>query len=329
MKSRLTIDLAAVAQNVDSLRTRTGSRLCAMLKANGYGTCATTMARCLSACGIDLFGVADIDEAVALRRAGIKEEILILYVQPSQAEQVARYNLQPAVDNLPLIDALDAQATPLRVHLHIDTGFARLGCDPSQAHALTKRIERSSHLELYGSMTHLTGAEDDAQLSTFFAHTPNAPWLHVAATRTAVTRDIPGCNLVRIGLGLYGLHPAFDSTPALTLTTHLAAIHDLPQGATVSYGGHRLKRPTRVGVIPMGYYDGIHRFRDVEIDGHRHPILGAICMDFFMIDAGDAQPGATVHLPLADDPYHRITNLGPRVQRVFVNKSAPVATSPA
>lgn len=300
-----------------------------MLKANGYGTCATTMARFLTTCGIDMFGVADIDEAVVLRRAGIEAEILVLYTQPSQAETVARYNLQPTVDNLPLIDALDAQETPIRVHLHIDTGFARLGCTAEEAPLLSDRISRSPTLELYGAMTHLAGSDDDQQLATFFDVAPDAPWIHVAATRTAVTRDIPACNMVRIGLGLYGLHPAHLGRPALTLTSHIAAIHDLPQGATLSYGGHRLERPTRVGVIPMGYYDGIRRFTHVEIDGAQRPILGAVCMDFFMIDAGDANVGDSIALPLTPDPYHRITSLGPRVQRMFVNKEAPVAALPA
>ncbi len=324
MKSRLTIDLAAVAHNVEALRAHTGARICAMLKANGYGTCATTMARFLTTCGIDMFGVADVDEAVALRRAGIDAEILVLYVQPGQAELCARFNLQPAVDNIPLIDALEAQHTPLRVHLHIDTGFARLGCAPHEAAALTNRLH---HLELYGTMTHLGGADDDAQLATFFDHAPPAPWTHVAATRTAVTRHIPSCNMVRIGLGLYGLHPAHSGRPALTLTSHIAAIHDLPAGATVSYGGHQLIKPTRVGVIPMGYYDGIRRFTHVEINNQPHPILGAVCMDFFMIDAGDAPVGHPITLPLADQPYHRITSLGPRVQRMFENKPAPVPIS--
>jgi alanine racemase/UDP-N-acetylmuramoyl-tripeptide--D-alanyl-D-alanine ligase len=305
---------------------------------------------------------------VRLRLAGVEEELLVLYSTPYEVESVVRWDLQPALQDLEQIKRLNSEALRqekrLRVHLHLDTGMSRLGCRPNEVLALAQAIESASHLELYGLMTHLACAEDPEQdaftqqqldrfsqtLALLRCAGINPPWRHAANTAGAVRFETPDCTMMRPGLGLLGLCASppiarsIELRNALSLVSRIAAIQTVHKGETVSYGGtYRVKRPLeRIGVIPLGYFDGIHRRYSnrgsLLIHGKPAPIVGAVCMDFLMVDITDI-PDAQVHdkvLVFGQDEmghtlspeafatrgegsvYELITCLGPRIQRVFV-----------
>lgn len=284
--STLTIDLNVIERNIAHFaKTHT---VCAMVKANAYGMGALALIPHLERFSVTYLGVSHTSEGIALREAGIEMPILVISAPPFEAEQIAQYNLEPAVSSLEEIEVLEKTQTPINVHLNINTGMNRFGVKPEAAHTLIDKIDAAPHLHLEGMMTHFLGADrpdldatTEAQLKTFHETLKKKPrWIHAANGPAAVRFAHPCCNLVRIGLPLF--------TDALTLTSHLNFIGHAHPGETIGYNATtRVNKPTRYGVIPVGYYDGYHRHFNtgyVLIDGAKAPILGHICMDFMMVD---------------------------------------------
>ncbi|MBS0622620.1 MAG: alanine racemase [Verrucomicrobia bacterium] len=352
--SRLCLHLDKVEANLNAFRHHLGPqvKICAMVKANGYGTDAIAMAKCLADAGVHLLGVAHLHEAIALRLAGITTDILCLYTAPYEVSQAIEWQVQVAVYDLSLIELLSAEAKRrgriVPIHLHVDTGMSRLGCRPKETASLALAIERSSSLRLEGVMTHFACADDPAkdavtrkQFDLFCRLNIQAPLIHAANSAAATRFHLPGCNMVRLGLGLLGLGPCSPTLclqPAVELSSRIATIQYCQAGETVSYGGtYTVKRAVeRIGVIPLGYADGISRAYSnrgqVKVCGQWAPIVGNVCMDFFMCDLTSI-PQAQEHTPVllfgeepnAEEfaqvggltPYELLTRLGSRIQRVF------------
>jgi alanine racemase len=311
-----TIDVGAIEDNVRHLRRLTGVEVIAVVKADGYGHGAARAAAAALAGGATRIGVADVTEALALRRAGVDAPILAWLHAPgaSFGEAVER-GVELGISHLDQLNAAAAAATgdrPAMLHLKLETGLARNGIAPADwplVCAEAARLERLGKVRVIGAFSHLsnTTADDDrAALRAFedglaaAASAGLAPRVrHIAATHAAIDLPEARLNCVRLGIGIYGLSPFADRSsadlglrPAMTLRASIAAVRRVPAGHGVSYGYvHRTDRETTLALVPLGYADGVPRQASdagpVRINGKLHRVAGRIAMDQFVVDVGD------------------------------------------
>lgn len=346
----------AVAQNVRRVRAGTDARIMAVVKADGYGHGAVSVARAAVAAGAEWLGVTDVAEAATLRDGGLTAPILS-WLNPAgvDAADAALRGVDIAVGSVDELRRLIADAqSPLRVHLHMDTGMAREGCPIDQWTELL-RVARQGRgrVEVVGVMGHLPRADEgdpraneaavlrmrqarDAVLRAGFG-----PLLvHLAATAGALTDPATHFDMVRIGAGLVGIDPSgsIALTGASRFTASVVHSSTYPAGTPVGYGAtHVTTRSTCLAVIGAGYADGIPRElgegASVEIGGVRHPLVGRVSMDQIVVDTGDVLfprgTTATVFgpeggaVPSAQEwarwagtiPHTIVTGIGARVQR--------------
>lgn len=316
------IDLAALTHNHASVRQLAGPGVSTMLvlKANAYGHGAVPVAWHLGREGVACLGVGDSTEALELRAAGITAPILILgAIVPGELEDVVRGGILVTVHSGDRVRMLNkvAERSPGRVgiHLKVDTGMGRLGCQPKRAPAIAHEIRRSRRLELQGLCTHLasTGpecrAEMDRQLERFRgvlraleAKGIVPRWRHAYASHALAAGLPPEFNLVRPGLSIYGVDLpgalAGRLQPVLSWRTQVAFLKDHPRGSRIGYGGTFVtRRPSRIATLPVGYNDG-YRFAlsnnaEVLVRGQRCPVVGRVSMDYITVDVTEVQ-GARV-----------------------------------
>lgn len=361
------IDTEAIAANVGRLRELTGARrLMAVVKANAYGHGVLAAAQAALAGGADSLGTAELREAVALREAGVLAPILCWLHDPGEDFDAAvEHGIDVAVSSVAQLDAL-AQAAEDRgvraaVQLKVDTGLSRNGAPeeewPALAEALAGHASAGS-VHVTGLFSHLSNSsreEDLAQLgalrraeAVLRERGVSARVVHLAATAGALRLPEARLDLVRTGIGVYGLSPFDDESsldlglvPAMTLQGRVAGVRRIDAGTGVSYDyTYRAERGTTLALIPFGYADGIPRsasgVAEVSIAGRRHRIAGRVAMDQFVVDVGDAPVAAGDSVTLWGDPttgvpsvdewarwcgtinYELVTRIGPRVQRRIV-----------
>lgn len=307
----------AVAHNVRQFKNLVGSscQLMAVVKANGYGHGALTAARQALAHGATWLAVAFPEEGAALRRAGIASPILVLggLVQ-QQLELCVSKDLAVSLFQWDVAAALSVQARrwqkTVRVHVKVDTGMGRLGIHPDEVVSFVRRVKGLPGLEVQGIFTHFASADDQDQyyqwqlqrfqkvLRDLEREGINIPLRHCANTAAALFDRASHLNMVRIGLGLYGLYPnerrPIVLQPALTLKARLVAVRTVPPGTAVGYGSQFVTwKETNIGVLPLGYADGMNRHlggtSKVLVNGSPCPVVGRICMDHCMVDLGELQ----------------------------------------
>lgn len=323
--TRAEVNLAALRHNLRVVQKHAeGQKVWAVLKADGYGHGAPAVARTLERAGADGFCVALLEEGIELREAGIVAPILVMggYYGSATAELLAR-RLTPVVYDLSQIEAFSrlvksgAAASPVDVHLKIDTGMARLGVRPNELEGFASRLAATPEVNVVGLMTHL--AEADAlstedmheQMSLFEDATATvkklglSPRVRHAANSAAVLRKEARLDAVRPGVAVFGVAPvpmAHAESGELRLTmrvrTEIAALRTIEKGEKVGYGGlWTAARRSVIATIPMGYADGLSRALSnkghVLVRGKRAPIVGAVSMDMAMIDVTDL-PGTAV-----------------------------------
>lgn len=271
----------------------------AVVKANGYGLGAIPLSLAAqSARVVDWFGVATIDEAIALRNAGISLPILLLSEPaPENIEIALRHDIQLVVYSSEFIQVVSTICgrikIPANLHLKINTGMNRLGCDESMASDLVTAVQSSPHLTLRGVMSHLACANTPShpmnvqQLTRFQSIVSNLSLSdqvihHIA--NSAATQNFPASHMdmVRIGIDSY--------TPIVSLRTRVINVLRVRAGDTISYGGSAtVSKDTTIVTLSAGYADGIPRCfsGDVLLSNNRHPSIGPICMDMMMIDVGN------------------------------------------
>ena len=323
------IEMDAIADNTRHLRRLTGVEVIAVVKANGYGHGATASAVAALSGGATRLGVAEIPEALALRRAGINAPIVAWLHEPGERfEEAAANGIEVGISSFDQLEAAGAVAGgDVAVHLKLETGLSRNGIAPGdwgRVFAEAARLERIGRIRIVGLFSHLSNAspaDDRAALARFEEGTKAAasagihPEIrHIAATAAAI--DLPETRLdaVRIGIGLYGLSPFDDRSsaelglrPAMTLRGAVAAVRRVPAGSGVSYGyDHRTNHDTTLALVPLGYADGIPRQASgrgpVAINGQRFTVAGRVAMDQFVVDVGDAHVAVGDEVVLFGDP---------------------------
>jgi len=315
------VDLDAVAHNVALLLDRAGgAQVCAVVKADGYGHGAVPVARAALAAGATWLGVAQVGEGRALREAGIEAPVLVLSecaAEPAAIDLALACGLHLTAYRPAFLDAVAGRARALGVpaapvHLKVDTGMRRVGCEPGDAVDLARRIVDDPHLHLAGTCTHLAVADEpgnpgtDVQLVRFeevlagLAGAGIDPGLRHAANSAGTLLHVRShLDLVRTGIAVYGIPPApvlegvAPLRPALRWTSSVRFVKPVARGEGVSYGHrHVFEAPTVVATVPVGYADGYARRLglvggEVLVGGRRCPIVGVVTMDQLVVDVGD------------------------------------------
>lgn len=322
--SALVANFRAIESHLEAeagLNRRSGSGvthppgIIAVVKANAYGHGAVPVARALDHAGATMLAVADIEEGVELRRAGIRAPVLIFgALSVSDVDGVFEHDLTPTVASPAAGRALQAaaaaRATNLHYHLKIDTGLNRLGFRHDNLRRTLPELLASDNLQLDAVHTHFAAADDpesplfEEQRRRFDAATVvldelgAGPRLRHAAGSAALLRDSRvWYDFVRPGLLLYGLvppplHTTLPLLPAMSLTSRVVAVKGVRTGERIGYGGRFVAaRPTTVAAVPAGYADGLDRRLEgrgaVLIRGQRAPIVGAVSMDLLSADVTD------------------------------------------
>jgi alanine racemase len=356
------IDLGAIRSNIDTLRRAVApAQTMVVVKAEGYGHGAIETAKAAVGAGVDWIGVADITEALALRSAGIPAPILAwLHGGAADFEAAVTKKIDIGVSTLDQLERAAATSGKAQVQIKVDTGLSRNGVEERECAALFARaaeLERGGRIHVRGIWSHLANAgeaEDLLQVRRFdgflaaAADAGLSPDIrHLAATAGALRVPSSRYDLVRLGVGVYGLSPFDDANsralglkPAMELSAEIVSVKRVPANSGVSYGyTYRTPRETTLALVPLGYADGIPRdasgVAPVSINGVTYPIAGRVAMDQFVVDVGDADvklgdravafgdPARGV--PSADDwasatdtiNYEIVTRIGPRVTRVF------------
>ena len=314
--NRVEIDLAALCHNCRAVQQRVGPdvRILAVVKADAYGHGLERTALALTGCGITAFGVAEVDEAVRLRAAGIEGDIVVLLgVFPDFFAEVIRHRLTPVVygmEGLPALSALAVAAgVRVDVHLKIDTGMGRFGIMPEQAAGMVEALTALPGLSLAGIMSHLPMADSSlpatnaqqrmfADLLVGLEQRTGSGVIHHLANSAALFRAPDAhFDMVRPGISLYGCSPSDQEPmpelrPVMRFVSRVAQIKDVPAGYGISYSHtYVTKRPSRLAVLPVGYANGYLRKLsnrgEVLIRGRRVPLRGNVCMSACVADITD------------------------------------------
>jgi alanine racemase len=322
--TRLYVDLGAIQQNVQALKTHLhGTRLMAVVKSFAYGNDATRVSQTLVREGIDALAVAYADEAIPLRRRGLKVPILVTNTLAPEADKIVKYDLTALISSIDALDALQRHAARrnahVRVHIEVDSGMGRVGLIPHDVLSFAKECIARPNVILEGLMTHFASADDATQddftrlqiarfeevIQELGDAGIHPKLIHAANTAGAWRFPESHYDMVRVGLGLYGFHPsnevapiASDTRPALKFATQIIHIKDVHKGDSISYGRTWISQDTRrIATIAVGYNDGFSRFMsnggEVLVQGVRCPVVGTVCMDVCMVDI-TAVPDATV-----------------------------------
>lgn len=314
------INLDAIQHNVRQFRQllRPTTDLMAVVKADAYGHGAVAVAQAAISAGATWLGVATVPEGIELRQAGLKVPILVMGAlhHAEEVRALARWQLQPTIvtpkQALMFAEALSDACLPLPVHIKLDTGMSRLGFDWQRALEFVEFVSGLPALQITSLYSHLATADEvdttqmrrqherfENAIATLKHHNHLPVQLHLANT-AATLSDASSLqyDMVRIGLGLYGIAPAphlsdvLDLQPALEVKARITHLKQIAPGAGVSYG-HRFiaKRPMTIAVVGIGYADGIPRLLSnqltVLIDNQRVRQIGAITMDQLMLDVSD------------------------------------------
>lgn len=365
------VDLEAVRHNVRILKgLAEPARVMAVVKADGYGHGAVAVSRAALEAGAAMLAVASAEEGVTLRRAGIHAPILVLGVGPAAPPQaLARWQLTATVTHPAQVAALGAAARRegcrIPVHIEVETGMGRMGVLPERVGLLAQAVASEPGLQLEGVYTHLATADEPdltaahrqmerfvqalAELERFGIQ---VPLRHVLNTAGLLALPEWRLEMVRIGLGLYGLVPAehlkgrVALRPALRLYARVLEVRRLPAGSPISYGQtYVTPAATTIATLGVGYADGFTRrlsgrARGV-MGGRVYPVVGRICMDQCMLDVGDdpvqvgdvvclVGPGEQGEMTLDEAAaltgtisYEIMTQLGARLPRVYREGTQP------
>jgi Alr-MurF fusion protein len=359
----LEINLNAIADNLKEYQKilKPNTKVMAMVKAFAYGSGGAEVAGILQYHKADYLGVAYADEGVALRKAGISLPIMVMNPEPTAFEAIVEYNLEPEMYSLELMQHFEKYLSiqgleQYPVHIELETGMNRLGFSINEVSQLAAHLQGSKFLKVVSVFSHLAASEDPTQdqyTQQQFAAFSNAvnilkeslPYAflsHIANSAAAIRHPQMQLDMVRLGIGLYGVDSAATGKLSLQAVTNLkstvAQIKHLKKGESVSYNRRGIVNDdTTIATVRLGYADGYPRrlgngSAKVYINGSFAPTIGTVCMDMFMIDitaAGNVAVGDRVelfgtNLPVQQVaawagtiPYEIMTGISQRVKRVY------------
>lgn len=353
------VDLGALVHNLNFVRSvmRPQTKIMVMVKAFAYGSGSIEVANLLQYHKVDYLGVAYSDEGVELRKNNISIPIMVMNPSEESFDQMIAYGLEPEVYNFKILRALilSLSGRTCNIHIKLDTGMHRLGFDEADTPGLISILREHPNIRVASIFSHLAGA--DEAINDAFSYEQAGKFRKMAgAVSTAISYkpllhilNSPGIlrlpdlqmDMVRLGIGLYGIDPTntgFPLRPAATLKTIISQIKEIQPGETIGYGrkGKAVKK-MKIATIAIGYADGYsrafsHGKGEVLIHGRRAPVVGIVCMDMTMVDITgiDAHEGDEVivfgeGLPITEVAgkintiaYEILTNTSERVKRVFV-----------
>tara|TARA_A100001037_G_scaffold253029_1_gene237359 strand:+ start:557 stop:1669 length:1113 start_codon:yes stop_codon:yes gene_type:complete len=314
------IELEAIKDNVRYFSDNSDANLMVIVKANAYGHGALPVLETALRAGAGWCGVARADEALELRRAGIQCPILVLGFTPlSVIEELIVNNISMAawdIEHLKDVDVIAQKIDmPARIHLKVDTGMGRIGVYYRDALDVARYLNGTQSLLFEGISTHYARAHEADIAPTMeqnnrFCNVVGllrqagiCPSLvHSENSAAIINRLDPKWNMIRLGIAMYGLDPSEDCQcpddlrPALTWKTQLSQVKHVPKGIGISYGHKYITSgPEIIGTVPTGYADGYRPYgeKTVLVRGKRVSVVGAVCMDQFMVRL-DSVPGAAV-----------------------------------
>lgn len=339
------IDLGALKHNFNLIRSSIPRRteILAVVKADAYGHGFMDISRELEHLGVNAFGVAFLAEGIQLRKSGIDKPILLLGgVYPGQERKCIGYNISSAVFSLEQARALNQAAVAgklfrkAQLHLKIDTGMGRLGVPYSDVPQFLAELKKLSMVSLEGIFSHFASADELDESGQYFTRLQaerfnwsvaearkagfSPRYIHIANSAASLLREIPGCNLIRPGITLYGALPSSDfqgkleMQPVMRLKSRVAMLKWVEAGTTISYARRfTAGARTLIASVPVGYADGYPRTLtnrgEALVRGRRAKVAGTVCMDWIMLDVTDIPDvavGDEVVLMGPDDCGNRI-----------------------
>jgi len=330
-----------------------------MVKAFAYGSGSYEIAKLLQN-KVDYLAVAYIDEGIALRKSGITTPIMVMNSEIEAVDQLIHYDLEPVVFSNDFLNQclIQSNNSTLKIHIEIDTGMHRLGYLSNEIDALIDHITSNKNVKVATIFSHLSGSDeaqfDDftkLQISTFNKIANKIESAigyktikHISNTAAALRFDQKDLEMVRLGIGLYGIDPSklFDNLlePVFTLKTHISQIKTINANESIGYSRKSISNSERkIAILALGYADGLNRALSNGIGGfyinnQYAPITGNICMDMCMVDVskiecktgdeailfGKEHPIDTVANQLNTIPYEILTSISQRVKRIYVSE---------
>ncbi|HEX6223884.1 MAG TPA: bifunctional UDP-N-acetylmuramoyl-tripeptide:D-alanyl-D-alanine ligase/alanine racemase [Chryseolinea sp.] len=355
------IDLGALVNNLNFFRSRLRpeTRIMVMVKAFAYGSGSPEVANVLQYHKVDYLGVAYADEGVDLRRNNIAIPVMVMNPSEDSFDTLLAYNLEPEIYNFKIFHGLMhfLDGRPCSIHLKLDTGMHRLGFEKNDVPEVVRLLKANPNIRVASIFSHLAGADEDthdafsntqAQQFTEYADLISAslgykPLYHILNSGGILRLPHLQFDMVRLGIGLYGVDPTHEQfkelQPVATLKTIISQIKNIPKGESIGYGRKGVaEKDLRLATIAIGYADGFSRrlsqgVGEVLINGDRAPVIGNVCMDMTMVDITgvDAKEGDEVtifgsELPIEDMakriqtiPYEILTTVSERVKRIFAS----------
>ncbi len=362
----LNIHLNNLVHNLNTYRAllNPGVKTMAMVKAFSYGSGQAEIARLLSHNRVDYLAVAYTDEGIELRRLGIKLPIMVLNPEPESFEQIIQYQLEPELYSFRILELFvknlkskNAAISEFPVHIKLDTGMHRLGFEPKDAENLVSELMETTQIRVKSIFSHLSSADEPEQeeftreqIQLFDSFSKKImdklkyPVLRHIINSPGIIQFVDAqFDMVRLGIGLYGVDPSASIQdkllPVSSLLSNIAQIKDLKAGDSVGYGRAFIAdKPMRIAIINIGYADGFSRkmglgVGSVAIAGKKAAVVGRVCMDMTMVDITDIQ-----HVKEGDEveifgeiisisdyakkqgtiAYEIMTSISQRVKRVYI-----------
>jgi Alr-MurF fusion protein len=357
------IDLGALVHNFNYIKStlEKNTKVMVMVKAFAYGSGSNEIANLLQYHQADYLGVAYADEGIELRKNNITLPIMVMNPSVESFEQCLQYHLEPEMYSPRMLNALAQylHGKPCKIHIKIDTGMHRLGFDEKDLDELILVLKQNKNLTVASIFTHLAGADDEKHDSfskeqverfrvpadTIAAELGYRPLYHVLNSPGILRLPEYQFDMVRLGIGLYGIDPSARNSntlkPVATLKTVISQIKQVRAGESIGYGRRgQAEKDTVVATIALGYADGFSRafsrgVGQVVINGRKAKVIGNVCMDMTMVDItgipaheGDEVIVFGKELPIQEVaesihtiPYEILTSTSERVKRVFVAES--------
>ena len=319
-RARAEINLAAIAENLNFIKSKTSAQVLAVVKADAYGHGLINVAKAAEKAGADWLGTALLEEGIALRNGGITKPI-ISWLTPLGEDFKTAINLEIdlSISSIELLNEIILVGKSInkvpRVHIEIDTGMNRGGFGDEWGSLLPEivRAVKTNEIKAIGIWSHFARADEpnevmnSTQLAKFDQKVKqlsdsgvNFEFIHIANSAAALSNKAAHKNIIRWGIGLYGLSPdvtnmgdskSLGLKPAMKLFAKLQLVKSVKAGQSVGYGGTAItKSDTKLGVVTLGYADGVPRNANnsagIYVAGKRAPIIGRVSMDQFVVDLG-------------------------------------------